>query len=186
MKDETLNSYEMMLILAPDLGETGEATALAFVRDLIDSNGGNIYHEDIWGIRDLAYTIKKYDRGFYAVLNFHFAGTKLGIFDQPMSLNKDIMRYMIIKTEADYEIKTLEDYKEEARLEKEEQDRIEAEKEAKKIQPKKTVAKKVAPKKEEAPKAEKTEVEAPKKEVKKKSEVDEKLKSIIEDPNISL
>jgi len=171
MNEKTLNSYEMMLILAPDLGEKGEAEALTFVRDIITSNGGDIYHEDIWGVKEMAYTIEKNDRGFYAVLNFHFDGEKLNVFDQPMKLNKDVVRYMILKTEADYEIKTLEDYEEEAAKEKEENEKEEAAKEAKKVTPKKPVAKK-----------------APVKKVvtKKEAEVDEKLKDIINDPSISL
>jgi len=214
MSEETSSAkYEIMVLLVPDLGEKGTEDSLNEVRDLIKENGGEIYHEDIWGVRDLAYVIRKQERGYYAVFNFEMDPLKLHELNQPLTLQNEVLRYLVTKTAHNYELKSLEEYEEEAKKEEDELEKKKQEKEAAKDAPRKVVKKEVkkeAPKKEEpkkevkkeAPKKEEkaeeveetVEEEAPKevtkedaKEAAKKlDEVDEKLKSIIDDPDISL
>ena len=76
--DNTENSkYEIMVILLPDLGEEGSKKELDEIRSLITENEGEIYHEDVWGIRDFAYKMKKQEQGFYAVFNFTLGPEKV-------------------------------------------------------------------------------------------------------------
>ena len=107
------------LIAALSLKEVAE------IKNIITSDAGEIYHEDVWGIREFAYTIKKHDEGFYIVLNFKVEGNKIHELEKELNLNQKVIRYLISKTPKHYEIKTLEDYqaiaaKEAAEKEKEE------------------------------------------------------------------
>lgn len=166
-----MHKYELMLLLPPDLGEKGTENAIGTVKELLDSFGGEIFHEDVWGVRDLAYTIKKHDQGYYIVWNLDFPGKHVSELEQALNINPEVLRYLLVKTPPNYEIKTLDQYLEEA---KKAQEEAEKEKEESNARPAKT-------RKPAAKKAEKT---APKKE--SKEEVDAKLKSIIDDPDISL
>ena len=58
-EEKSSQKYEIMVLLLPDLGEKATEDALNEVRNLLKEHDGEIYHEDIWGVRDLAYTIKK-------------------------------------------------------------------------------------------------------------------------------
>lgn len=188
-------------MFTPDLGEEETNKELDEVRELITSNGGNIFNEDIWGVRELAYPIRKQEQAFYAVFNFEMPPQNLKDLEKPMGLNQQLVRYLITKTPSNYEMVTLEEYEEVAAKEKEEREKEKAEKEANKRRPAspkpretKKIERKEAPKKEvkeekkEEPKEEAApETVAPKREKKPKlDEVDEKLKSIIDDPDISL
>ncbi len=193
-------SYEIMVMLLPDLGEKQTESALDEVRELITSNGGKITHEDIWGVRDLAFKIRKQDQGFYAVFNFTMDAGNVREISAPLNINQEVMRYLITKTPAHYEFKTLEDYTKEAEEAKKAAEAAKKEEEEKKAKPVKKVSKPKEEEKVEKKVEEKVEKKAEEKEEVKESkptkksednkskldEVDEKLKSIIDDPDITL
>jgi small subunit ribosomal protein S6 len=54
-----------MIVLAPDLAEDGYTKQLERVLKIIEDGGGTIVNDDRWGIRSLAYPIRKYDQGYY-------------------------------------------------------------------------------------------------------------------------
>jgi ribosomal protein S6 len=232
----TVSKYEIMVILFPDLGEEKTNKELDKIKALITENGGEIFHEDIWGARDFAYRIKKEEQGFYAVFNFSLDPDKLKKLEDPLNLNQKVIRYLVIKTPANYEIKTFEEYEKDEASSAAEAERAKSQSSKKKEQPPKPTKdesiplkekpeekpKKEEPKEEEpekeAPKEEKPKEEKPKeekpKEEKPKEEkpktptekpekaaekpkkepkttvdlddIDEKLKSIINDPDITL
>lgn len=182
----------MMVILSPDLGEKKTSEELDQIRTMITSTGGEILNEDLHGIRPFAYRIKKYDEGYYAVLNFNMEGEKVKEFEKEYNINQAILRYLITKTPKHYSFKTLAEY--DADAEKAAKDK-EAEAAAKKEESSRPPARKPAPKpaakpvvvKEEKPAVKEEAKEEPKEEPKEKLEkVDEKLKSIIDDPDITL
>ncbi len=208
--------YEMMAIIDPELGEEATSKQIDKIKKFITDLGGNITHEDIWGVQDLAYNIKKNERGYYVVLNFEIAGDQLAEFKSELALEQNLIRYMLLKAPKYYEFKTLEDLEKEAeaaRLKKEQESEEKDQKPAPKPAPK--PAQKPEPKVEEvveetAPEPEVEEVveevtpepeveevveeTAPEPEVeevklsdkKELEDVDAKLKSIIDDPDISL
>lgn len=213
--DNENSLYEIMFILKPDLGEQKTQEELEEVRNLITSNGGAITFEDIWGIRDFAYTIKKYDQGYYVVLNFSMPPKNLKELDKPLILNQEVIRYLITKTPTGYNPISMTEYEDqwakEAKDEKDKKDKDEEKKSSRKkveAAPKKEEPKKEEPKEVEE-KEEKTAVEEVKEVVEEAKEeaqeevveeeveklkeptdrlkeVDEKLKNIINDPDISL
>ena len=112
MENLETTKYEIMLILLPDLGEEKTKSELDEVRSVISENGGEIFHEDLWGVREFAYRIKKLDEGYYAVFNFTMEPGKLKKLDKPLELNQSVLRYLIVKTPSIHEIITLEEYEE--------------------------------------------------------------------------
>ncbi|NQV78253.1 MAG: 30S ribosomal protein S6 [Lutibacter sp.] len=170
-----MHSYEIMVIVRPGLGEQKTLEVLGEVKGLISNNGGKVTAEDLWGTRDLAYIIKKHDQGYYAVLNFQLEPTKLQSLNKPLNLNQEVLRYLITRTPEGYTFVTLEEYGA-AAVKEEEDSKKEKEDSAKKKVVKQSVEK-----------AQVVEQKVEKKETKEKTaEVDDKLKNIINDPDISL
>lgn len=201
MENKETSNYEIMAIFSPDLGEENTKKELDELKEIITSHGGNITHEDIWGLRDFAYTIKKYDQGYYVVFNFATDPSKIKELEHPLNLNQNVIRYLVTKTTSAYEIKTLAKYEEEAEAESQEEEKKNQDKEdekkkaaakrhakkiVEKVIEKKEVKKEEKVKEEAPPKEVPTEEEAPKKKTQKLDDVDEKLKSIIDDPDITL
>ena len=217
MTDENFTSYEMMLIVDPTLGDDRTREVIEELKTQIQSLGGAMTFEDFWGSRYLSYKIKKYDKGFYVVLNFNLPPTKLLELSNDLRLNQSIVRFITLKTPKNYEILTLEALEKDAekykRVRKE--DAKEGGKEERKedkverapriAKPKIIEVEKKVEVKEEVKKevkVEKPEVveevkEEPKEEIKEEpkekeskitdlDDVDAKLKSIMDDPDISL
>ncbi len=65
-----LNHYETVFIVTPVLSEIQMKETVKKIIDLITDNGGEIVHEDNWGLRKLAYPIQKKTTGFYYLLEF--------------------------------------------------------------------------------------------------------------------
>ncbi len=205
--------YELMLILKPDLSQDDIDKQLKEIKGLIKDSTGEIYHEDLWDVRDLAFTIKKYDKGYYVIYYFTLSDPKkIAEMEEELLLNNVVLRHLVVKSPKHYEIKKLSE------LELKEGDRRthRADKETepkKKSSSSKTSSKKV--KKEVEPKVEKkpepkaekkTEEKAEEKPAKKEepkeeaakddkeekkkamdiSDLDSELESILDDPDINI
>src|SRR5690606_33910539 len=70
MATENLQSYELMIIFTPVLAEDDYKTAQKKFADFIKENGGNVTHQDAWGLRSLAYPIAKKTTGLYWVVEY--------------------------------------------------------------------------------------------------------------------
>ncbi len=202
--DTRIAKYELMVILMPDMGESKTAEEMQEVREQITSNGGEIFDEDLWGVRKLAYMIKKQENGYYAVLNFTLDTSKVHELEKSLTLNPQVIRQLVLRVSDSYTLKKLSDYEEQwAKDDLESKQKEDAEQE-RKDELKKPVRKVEKPlKKEEKVEEvkEEKEEEKPKKEAKKEpkkktdedsnsksklDEFDEKLRSLINDPDITL
>jgi len=69
-----LNQYETVFISTPVLSETQMKEAVNKFKKIITDNGGEIVHEENWGLRKLAYPIQKKSTGFYYLIEFKAEG----------------------------------------------------------------------------------------------------------------
>lgn len=108
--NEEPTRYELMLILMADLSQADTEKELKKIKKLIKESTGEIYHEDIWDIRDLAYMIKKQDKGYYVIYYITLEDSKhLVEMEKELLLNTAVLRHMLIKSPKNYEMKKLSD-----------------------------------------------------------------------------
>jgi len=93
----TNQNYELMLVFTPVLADEDYKAAQKKYSDFIKENGGEITHQDAWGLRSLAYPIAKKTTGLYWVVEFTAPtdfNAKLAI-----QINRDetIMRDMVTR-----------------------------------------------------------------------------------------
>lgn len=214
MTEVSVQKYELMAIFFPEIGEDAIGKELEELKKFISSNEGEIVNEDAWGVRDLSYRIKKQEKGYYYVLNFTLNPLKLSEMQRGLVINPSVIRALIVKTPEKYIFRTFAEYldeEEKAKAVKEEAKRsLEAkrnehssarparkpapsfEKPAARVEAKpvpkvetKAEAKAEVPA-EEAPAKVEKKVKKPASSKIKLEEVDAKLKSIIDDPDITL
>ncbi|MDR2926708.1 MAG: 30S ribosomal protein S6 [Cytophagaceae bacterium] len=65
-----LNQYETVFILTPVLSDAQMKEAVEKFKTIVLENGGEILHEENWGLKKLAYPIQKKTTGFYNLLEF--------------------------------------------------------------------------------------------------------------------
>jgi small subunit ribosomal protein S6 len=92
-----LQNYELMVIFTPVLAEDEYKAAQKKYADMIKDNGGQIVHEDAWGLRSLAYPIDKKTTGLYYVLEFQAPADTNAKLEIQMNRDENIMRHMITR-----------------------------------------------------------------------------------------
>ena len=95
--ENSLQSYELMLILTPVLSDEEYKANQKKYADLIKDNGGTITHHDAWGLRSLAYPIAKKTTGLYYVIEFKAPADTNAKLEIQMNRDETIMRHMITR-----------------------------------------------------------------------------------------
>ena len=91
--------YESVFIARQDITSAQvEAMADEFAQ-IITSAGGSIKKREYWGLRSLAYRIKKNRKGHYVMFNMETGPEALREYERIMGLNEDILRFLNLNIE---------------------------------------------------------------------------------------
>ncbi len=92
-------NYESVIILTPVLSEKMLQDAVDSYRKLITGNGGELIHEENWGLTKMAYPIQKKTTGFYQI--FEFAAEEGSEIVDKLELayrrDEQVLRYLTLK-----------------------------------------------------------------------------------------
>ena len=91
--------YESVLIARPDISAAQVEALTGELKKIIEENGGSLVKEEYWGLKSLAYRIKKNRKGHYSLLNIDAPAAALSEMERNLRLNEDILRYMSIRVE---------------------------------------------------------------------------------------
>ena len=93
-----MREYELMFVIDPRLTDE-EIVALADqYKEMIQSAGGDVWKEESWGKRKLAYQINKLSEGSYML--FHVRSDDGNAFievEQRMRQNERVLRYLTVR-----------------------------------------------------------------------------------------
>jgi len=97
--------YETVLMLPPDLEEGKVEEILARLESVIDRSGGLLVKKDDWGVRKLAYEIRRYSKGRYFLLDLVGQTKIIHELERHIKMIESIMRFLTVKKadEADLE-----------------------------------------------------------------------------------
>ncbi len=105
-----MSNYESVLIARQDLGASQVNDLVSNLSDVIKKQGGEVVKVDNWGLKNLAYRIKKNRKGHYVLLNIVAPAQAIQEYERLMRLNEDVIRYMTVKVdEFNSEMSTDED-----------------------------------------------------------------------------
>lgn len=111
-----MRNYETIFILDPLLEEEKINQEVEKVKGVITAKKGEVLHEDRWGMRKLAYSIKRKEQGYYTLLVFRGGPEIPAELEASFKLNENCLRYFTtVATKA-----TLKRIKEEEAKSKEE------------------------------------------------------------------
>ncbi len=129
-----MSKYEILTVVAGDLTETAATDTLKKVCKIIEKNKD--YKVQSLGLKDLAYKIAGYEKGWYTQINFSTSiPSEIAEFNRLAKLEKNIIRFMIINLDKDYGANALNNPKKVKRAKKQKalykakMERITAEKE---------------------------------------------------------
>ena len=91
--------YECVFIARQDIsGTQAEALADHFTKVITD-NGGTVAKREYWGLRNLAYRIRKNRKGHYLLLNIDAPAAAVQEAERQMRINEDVIRQLTVRVE---------------------------------------------------------------------------------------
>jgi small subunit ribosomal protein S6 len=92
--------YESVFIARQDIS-AGQVDNLADeMEKLITDNGGSVARREYWGLRNLAYRMKKNRKGHYILFNLDAPSEVIQEMERTLRLHEDVLRYITIRLEA--------------------------------------------------------------------------------------
>ena len=89
--------YESVIIARQDIS-AGQVEELADqLTTLLADNGGEVKKRELWGLRNLAYRVKKNRKGHYVLFNIDAPADAVAEYERNMRFNEDILRYMTVR-----------------------------------------------------------------------------------------
>lgn len=92
-----MNQYEAVFIVTPVLSEPQVKETVKKFRDIITENGGDMIHEEDWGMKKLAYPIQKKSTGFYHLFEFKANPAFIDKFEIEIRRDEKVIRFMTVK-----------------------------------------------------------------------------------------
>jgi small subunit ribosomal protein S6 len=94
-----MRAYEHTFIARQDLSPQ-QAQALADTYSgVVTENGGEVTKNEYWGLRNLAYRIKKNRKGHYLHLNLRATAAAIDELERQERLSDDVIRYLTVRVE---------------------------------------------------------------------------------------
>jgi small subunit ribosomal protein S6 len=92
-----LNQYETVFIATPVLSEAQMKEAVDKFKGVITDNGGEIVHEENWGLKKLAYPIQKKSTGFYYLIEFKAPGDLIDKLEVQYRRDERVIRFLTFR-----------------------------------------------------------------------------------------
>jgi small subunit ribosomal protein S6 len=92
--------YEHLLIARQDISAQAVDALATHLKTIIEGEGGVVEKQEYWGLRGLAYRIKKNRKGHYVLLNINAPAKAVVELERQLKINEDVLRFLTVKVEA--------------------------------------------------------------------------------------
>ena len=91
-----LNHYETVFIMTPVLSEEQMKETVKKYTDFLTDHGAEIVYTNNWGMRKLAYPIKKKSSGFYYLIEFKAEGNVIADLEIAYKRDERLLRFLTV------------------------------------------------------------------------------------------
>src|SRR3954453_7926689 len=92
--------YESVFIARNDITQAQVDAVADQVAGILTEQGGEVKKREYWGLRGLAYRIKKNRKGHYVLLGIDASPAAMQEVERQLGLNEDVLRVLTIRVEA--------------------------------------------------------------------------------------
>lgn len=91
--------YEIIFILRQDVQEQEVESKIAPLINIIENNGGSLVLKERWGLRSLAYEIRKNKRGCFVMLVVEATSEAVNEIGNHCKFSEDIIRFLVVRVD---------------------------------------------------------------------------------------
>jgi small subunit ribosomal protein S6 len=90
-------TYEIMFIVRPDVEEAELDKLIEGFSANVTSGGGEVKSVEKMGRRRLAYTVRKFNDGFYVLLNVAAAGSLIAEIERRLRVSEQVIKFITVR-----------------------------------------------------------------------------------------
>ena len=91
--------YEHLLIARQDISAQQVDALATHLKTIVEGEGGKVEKQEYWGLRSLAYRIKKNRKGHYVLLNINAPAKAVQELERQLKINEDVLRCLTVKVD---------------------------------------------------------------------------------------
>src|SRR5579871_3306384 len=91
--------YECVLIARNDVTQQQVEGIADQIATQFEGEGGSVKKREYWGLRSLAYRIKKNRKGHYMLLGLDAQPSSVKEMERQLGLNEDVLRFMTLRVD---------------------------------------------------------------------------------------
>lgn len=94
-----MREYEVTVVIQPQLEEAERIPLIERLSNLLvpGSKEDGALTANHWGMRTLAYPIKKFQEGYYVLFEAQIDPTRIKEIERSMQYNEDVLRYLVVR-----------------------------------------------------------------------------------------
>jgi small subunit ribosomal protein S6 len=92
-----MRRYETIFIVKPNVAEDEIAAMTGKATSTIEGDGGTILRTNNWGLKKLAYLIKKENQGYYVYVDYAGAPASVAEIERIFRIDDRIIKYLTVK-----------------------------------------------------------------------------------------
>jgi small subunit ribosomal protein S6 len=94
-----MSLYETVFIARQDISASQVETLIETFAALIAAGQGEVKKREYWGLRTLAFRIKKNRKGHYVLFNIDGPSAAVAEMERNMRINEDVLRYLTVRVD---------------------------------------------------------------------------------------
>jgi small subunit ribosomal protein S6 len=91
--------YEHVFLARQDLSQAQVDALAATATEIIESNQGKVTKTETWGLKGLAYKIKRNRKAHFVMLNIEAPAGVVAELERQTQINEDVIRYMTVRVD---------------------------------------------------------------------------------------
>jgi small subunit ribosomal protein S6 len=92
--------YEHVFLARQDLAQAQVDQLAETATKIIEDNQGKVVKTETWGLRNLAYRVKKNRKAHYVMLDIDAPAGAVAELERQTAINEDVIRYMTVRVDA--------------------------------------------------------------------------------------
>ena len=98
-KEAAVPLYEHVFLARQDLSQAQVDALAATATEIIESNQGKVTKTETWGLKGLAYKIKRNRKAHYVMLNIEAPAGVVAELERQTAINEDVIRWLTIRVD---------------------------------------------------------------------------------------
>jgi small subunit ribosomal protein S6 len=99
VKEAAVALYEHVFLARQDLSQAQVDALATTATEIVEANEGKVTKTETWGLKNLAYKIKRNRKAHFVMLNIEGSGAAVAELERQTGINEDIIRWVTIRVD---------------------------------------------------------------------------------------